>query len=126
MRDTPLWTWHVIAGLIILVLLGLHMGIMHLNAVLHLETFNPGAGAPIDWANVVHRAKQTFFAWSYVILLGAALFHGLYGLRNIIFELDPPAGVRTFVSGLLVLMGLGLFVFGTWASFAARAVAMAG
>ncbi len=26
---------------------------------------------------------------SYVILLGAALFHGLYGLRNILFELDP-------------------------------------
>jgi succinate dehydrogenase / fumarate reductase membrane anchor subunit len=126
MRDTPLWTWHVIAGLIILVLLGLHMGIMHLNGVLHLATFNPNAEAPIDWANVVHRAKQAFFAWSYVILLGAALFHGLYGLRNIIFELNPSDGLRTFISGLLLLVGLGLFVFGTWASFAARTVAMAG
>jgi len=126
MRDTPLWTWHVIAGLIILVLLGLHMGIMHLNGVLNLTTFNPNTGAAIDWANVVHRAKQAFFTWSYVILLGAALFHGLYGLRNIIFELNPSAGLRTFISGLLVLVGLGLFVFGTWASFAARAAAMAG
>ena len=126
MRDTPLWTWHVAAGLVILVLLGLHMGIMHLNAVLHLETFNPAGEAPTAWANVAHRAKQVFFTWSYIVLLGAALFHGLYGLRNIIFELNPSQGLRKAVSGLLLLLGIGLFVFGTWATVVARTVAMAG
>ena len=33
-----------------------------------------------------------FFTVSYIVLLGAALFHGLYGLRNILFELGPGAG----------------------------------
>ena len=33
-----------------------------------------------------------FFMVSYIVLLGAALFHGLYGLRNILFELGPGAG----------------------------------
>ncbi len=33
-----------------------------------------------------------FFTVSYMVLLGAALFHGLYGLRNILFELGPGAG----------------------------------
>ena len=34
MRDQRLWTWHVLAGLIILVFLGLHMAIMHLDVLL--------------------------------------------------------------------------------------------
>ena len=28
---------------------------------------------------------------TYIVLLGAALFHGLYGLRNILFEAEPRA-----------------------------------
>jgi len=125
MRETPLWTWHVIAGLIILVLAGLHMGIMHLNVVLDMEAFNPNHENAIDWANVVHRGKQVFFAWSYVVLLGAALFHGLYGLRTILFELNPSAGLRTAIVGVLLVGGVGLFVLGTWAAFAARTLALA-
>ncbi len=31
MRDHKLWTWHVGAGIVILVLLGLHMAVMHLD-----------------------------------------------------------------------------------------------
>jgi len=77
MRDTPLWTWHVIAGLIILVLLGLHMGIMHLSGVLHFDAMNPAGDSPLDWANVAYRAKMIFFTLSYIVLLGAGLFHGL-------------------------------------------------
>jgi len=86
-RDRKLWTWHVAAGLMILVLLGLHMAIMHLDSLLGL--FNPAGGQPIDWDNVLARSQSLFFTATYILLLGAALFHGLYGLRNILFELDP-------------------------------------
>ncbi len=57
MRDQGLWTWHIISGLVILILLGLHMGIMHLDYVLGI--FNPAGGHPIDWANVVARGKSS-------------------------------------------------------------------
>ena len=127
MRDTALWTWHIIAGLIVLGLLGLHMVIMHLNGVFPVPAFNPAADqASIDWANVAYRARQFFFMVSYIILLGAALFHGLYGLRNILVELNPPAGIRSAISGLLVVLGLALFALGAWAAVAARTVAMGG
>ena len=116
MRDQGLWTWHVIAGVVILIFLGLHMAIMHLDAVLGI--FNPAGGHPIDWANVVARGKSVFFMVTYVVLLGAALFHGLYGLRNIIFELNPPNGLKTAVSWLMVLAGVGLLCVGTWAAWA--------
>ena len=51
MRDQRLWTWHVLAGLVILVFLGLHMAIMHLDVLLGI--FNPADPHPIAWANVV-------------------------------------------------------------------------
>lgn len=117
-RDQKLWTWHLAAGLLILVLLGLHMAIMHLDSLLGI--FNAAGGHPIDWANVAARSQSLFFAVTYVLLLGAALFHGLYGLRNIIFELDPAAPLKRSISWALIVLGLGLFVFGTWAALASH------
>jgi succinate dehydrogenase / fumarate reductase membrane anchor subunit len=112
-----LWTWHLGAGLVVFVLLGLHMTIMHLHVIVGI--FNPVADkAPIDWANVAARGKSLFFLVNYVVLLGAALFHGFYGLRNILFELHPGPTVKKTLSGLLVVAGVALFIVGTWAAWA--------
>ena len=116
MRDQKLWTWHVAAGLFILVFLGLHMVIMHMSETIGIG--NPAAGHPVDWANVVARGKSAFFMLSYILLLGTALFHGLYGLRNILCELGPSAGLKKTINALLLLGGLGLFGLGTWAAIA--------
>jgi succinate dehydrogenase / fumarate reductase membrane anchor subunit len=122
MRDQSLWTWHLFAGLVILVLLTLHMAIMHLDALLGI--FNTAGGHPIEWANVVARAQSVGFAVTYVLLLGAALFHGLYGLRNILFELGLGAGAKGAVSWVLMALGLALFVLGTWAAWAGYRLAI--
>ena len=114
-RDHKLWTWHIAAGILILVLLGLHMAIMHLDALLGI--FNPYGGHPIDWQNVAARSQSLFFMVTYVLLLGAALFHGFYGLRNILFELDPAAPLRQSINWVLILVGLGLFIVGSWAAW---------
>lgn len=116
MRDQRWWTWHIAAGAIILVFLGLHMAIMHLDVILRI--FNPHPGHPIEWANVVERAKSGFFMVTYIVLLGAALFHGLYGLRTMLFELNPGAGVKKSLTFLFVVGGLALFVFGAWTAWA--------
>lgn len=120
MRDQKLWTWHLAAGLVILVFLGMHMTVMHLNGVVVLKGLNPAGGHPVDWQNVVSRARTGFFMVTYIVLLGAALFHGLYGLRNIFFELDPASWLKRTLSMVLLLGGLGLFIYGTWAAIAAR------
>lgn len=121
MRDQRLWTWHVLAGLVVLVFLGLHMAIMHLDALLGI--FNPAGDHPIGWDNVVARARLGFFTVTYIVLLGAALFHGLYGLRNILFELGLGAGVKKGVSAALTVVGVVMFAFGAWAAWAASALA---
>jgi succinate dehydrogenase / fumarate reductase membrane anchor subunit len=121
MRDQKLWTWHLIAGLLILALLGLHMGIMHLDALLGI--FNPAGGHAVDWANVTARAQSLGFAASYILLLGTALFHGFYGLRNILFETGLGAGARKVVGRTLASLGIALFILGTWAAWASYRLA---
>ena len=133
MRDQKLWAWHLIAGVVIFVFLGLHMLTMHMEGVVRISGLNPASAAqagseevkPIDWPNVRARGVRTLYMLSYVVLLGAALFHGLYGLRNILFELNPAVWLRKTLSALLLLIGLGLFVYGTWAAVVARSVARA-
>jgi len=121
MRDQRLWTWHVLAGVVILVFLGLHMAIMHLDVLVGI--FSPADPHPIAWANVVARARMGFFTVSYIVLLGAALFHGLYGFRNIVFELGIGRGLKSALNVVLALGGVGLFVYGAWAAWTAGALA---
>ena len=121
MRDQRLWTWHVLAGAVIFVFLGLHMAVMHLDTL--LGWFTPAGVKPIAWDSVVQRARLGFFTVSYVVLLGAALFHGLYGLRNILFELGLGAVAKKGLNLVLAVGGVALFAFGAWAAWAAGALA---
>lgn len=114
-RDHKLWTWHIAAGILILGLLGLHMAIMHLDALLGI--FNPAGGHPIDWQNVAARSQSVFFLVTYILLLGTALFHGLYGLRTILFELQPTPRLQVSIGWLLIILGVGLFLVGSWAAW---------
>lgn len=125
MKDTKLWTWHMAAGMVILVLLGLHMAVMHLGGVLPMGSYNPARDDALSWDNVVFRGTQTMTLVSYVLLLGFGLFHGLYGLRNILLELGLSRGAGRFVGIVLLLLGLGLFAYGAWSAYAARGVALA-
>ncbi len=117
MRDQKLWTWHLLAAVALVLLLGMHMTIMHLGG----GASEPGAKA-IAWVNVAARAKTIFFTVSYIALLAAGLFHGLYGLRNILFELSPKPGIKGTINFVLAVLGLGLFVFGTWTAIVSHAL----
>jgi succinate dehydrogenase / fumarate reductase membrane anchor subunit len=124
MRETKYWTWHMTAGVVILFLLGLHMLIMHIGGITHL--FAPHAGEAISKENSLYRDGRLFFTVSYVLLLGVALYHGLYGLRTILFELTLKPTAEKTINFILVVLGLGLFGLGTWAAITAHAIAMAG
>jgi succinate dehydrogenase / fumarate reductase membrane anchor subunit len=124
MRETKYWTWHMAAGVVILFLLGLHMLIMHLGGITHL--FAPHGGEAISKENSLFRDGQLFFTVTYILLLGTALYHGLYGLRTILFELTLKPAAEKAVSVVLLVAGLGLFGLGTWAAIAVHAIAAAG
>lgn len=122
MRETAYWTWFIIAAIVILVFAGLHMIVMHLSV---FGVFNPEGGAVTNWGNVAFRSQHQFLAFTYIILLGAALYHGLYGLRTIVFELGPKKSFQDSFTVLLWIVGLVLFAIGTYAAIAAKSLELA-
>jgi len=122
MKETAYWTWFIIAAIVILVLAGLHMVIMHLSV---LGVYNPAGGAATAWGNVAFRSQHQFIAFTYLILLAAALYHGLYGLRTIIFELGPNKSFQEIFTVLLWVVGIILFGIGAYADLAAKSVGKA-
>jgi len=116
MRESTLWMLNIIAGAFILVLLGVHMTIMHMDAVLGF--FGYHAGDAIDAQAVFERSRQGLFMVTYIILLGTALYHGLYGLRKIVFELSLSSSVEKAVDWILSLGGLALFAYGAYVAIA--------
>jgi succinate dehydrogenase hydrophobic anchor subunit len=116
MRDRTLFVLQIASAGIVLVLLAAHMGTMHLDAT--LGGLNPAGGAPVGWDNVVARGRSFGFFVAYVLLLGAALLHGLLGFRGVLLELSPGPASRRAIAPLLFLVGVGLLVLGTWAAWA--------
>jgi succinate dehydrogenase hydrophobic anchor subunit len=121
MRERTFWILFQGASMLILVLLGLHMAIMHLGSTLALA-----GPEPVEWQSVASRAQSLFFTVTYVLLLGAALYHGFYGLRNILVELNPGSSLRRAIDYGLLGLGALLFVLGTWAALAAPGAATMG
>ncbi|MBN1550338.1 hypothetical protein JW979_02665 [bacterium] len=123
MHKSSTWNLHLIAGLLLVVLLGIHMITTHLDLI--LTWFNIEKGKPgVEWANVIHRGQQISWMVFYIVFLGTALFHGLYGLRTIIFELGVKREKQKLITALFVIIWLGLFTIGTLAAITFRSVAM--
>ena len=69
MRESKLWAWHIVSAVVILVLLGLHMGTMHLGAI--LSFIGLGSTDPVAAEHVFARSRQAAYMVGYIILLGA-------------------------------------------------------
>jgi succinate dehydrogenase / fumarate reductase membrane anchor subunit len=111
MRESKLWFWHIVTAVIILALLGVHMCTMHLGAI--LSSVGIGSSDPVRAAQVFHRSQQLIFMVTYIILLGAALFHGLYGLRSMLLELSLSKAFEKVIGALCTIAGIGLFIYGS-------------
>lgn len=117
MKASITWSWHLLAGIALAFLLGMHMFIMHLDDILNL---GGGSTKAVSFAEVAQRGRQAAFAVTYILLLAAALYHGLYGLRTIIFELTLAPRVEKMITALFAVIGVGLFVYGTFVAVMAQ------
>lgn len=118
------WTWFIIAGIVVFVLLFFHMMIIHMDQLLGI--FNPAGGSSLDWKNVIYRSHSAFFTIIYIILLAAALYHGLYGVRTILFELGLKKHIERFITIAVWIIGITLFSVGVFANIAVQTVKAAG
>lgn len=112
MRESRLWFWHILSAVVILVLLGVHMGTMHMSSLLNFVGI--GSHDPIQASEVFQRSQQAIYMVTYILLLGAALFHGLYGLRSMLFELSLSKGMEKAIGSVCAIAGIALFVYGSY------------
>lgn len=110
-KESKLWLLFLIAGAIIIVLLGIHMIIMHCDHL--VATIIGSTHKPVlSYESVAQRSKSIIHVIIYLLLLALALFHGFYGFRSIVQELPIPASFRGYVDALSIAAGIVLFVFG--------------
>ena len=116
MRETRMWSFHLLAIPVIIVLLGMHLAVQHYAPVFY--------GVSVEEARsfeaMIERGKSITQFVLYVLLLIAGLYHGMYGLRGIIRELPLSPALAKAVDYGILLVGVGIFALGvyvTWWTF---------
>jgi succinate dehydrogenase hydrophobic anchor subunit len=94
----------------------LHMGIMHLSAI--WSALGIGSAEPTKSDEVFRRSQQLFFMITYILLLGTALFHGLYGFRSMLCELSLSKFLEKVIGVVCAVVGFALFIYGSYAAIA--------
>ena len=116
MRETRLWSLHILVIPIIAVLLGAHFAVMHYAPVFYGVSVEEAR----NFETMIERGRSVAQLVLYILLLAAGLYHGLYGLRGILRELPLTPALAKFVDGGILLFGLFIFALGayvTWWTF---------
>ncbi|MEW6456070.1 MAG: hypothetical protein AB1410_05065 [Acidobacteriota bacterium] len=117
MKESTLWAIQILTGLFLIFLLAIHMGLLHLEEIFSfVYHIIPGTEKPVDWSAVKQRGKEVSFLIIYILFLAFALYHGLYGLRNILIEAISRRKIERIITVLFIILGIFLFIYGTWAT----------
>jgi succinate dehydrogenase hydrophobic anchor subunit len=94
-RSSPtnvwLWLFQRVSAVLLIIILGVHL-----------------------WLSNFGQASASLRAILGVTLLGLALFHGLNGVRTVVFDFDVGVQGRKFTTMLLLLLGVVSLLFGMY------------
>lgn len=99
-----LWLFKIVAGMLIVVLLGVHLIVNHLVAPEGLLTY----------ADIVQYYTIPIVPIMEILFLVVVVSHALVGLRSIVLDLNPPDGLVKSMDWLLWLVGIAATVYGVW------------
>lgn len=114
MNATFYWLLNLVCAVVLLVLLGAHMGAMHLDGLL-AQWFDTPTD-PLAWDNMITRGRDPTVTTGYLVLLAAALFHGFYGLRTMLLEYFPGDRAARRINLACWGSGLTLMAVGSYAT----------
>ena len=112
MRHTRLWILHLVTGILIAAFLGIHMVLMHLDAILGF--FGAATTEATSWSSMMDRSGQGIWVGLYIALLAVVLYHALNGLRNVILESTSSAKIERIVTRGIIAFGIIAFVWGAY------------
>ena len=113
MRETRLWSLHLLVIPVIFVLLGLHFAVMHYAPVFYGMSVEKAR----EFGTMIERGRSVAQLVVYILLLAAGLYHGLYGVRGIIRELPLSPALEKLVDWGILLFGLFIFGLGTYVTW---------
>ena len=113
MRETRLWSLHLLAIPIIFVLLGMHFAVMHYAPVFYGMSVEEARSFEV----MIERGRSVAQLVLYILLLAASLYHGLYGVRGILRELPLTPALSKAVDIGILLFGLFIFALGTYVTW---------
>lgn len=99
-----LWLLKIVAGLMLIVVMGIHFWVNHLVA----------PGGLLTYSDVLAYYQNPLIVVMEIFFLVIVVTHALLGVRSILLDLNPSPSVLRWVD--IVLIGLGLFAiaYGTW------------
>lgn len=99
-----LWLVKIIAGLLIVILLGIHFVINHLVAPEGL----------LSYADVLSYYQVWFVPLMEIIFLVVVITHALVGVRSILLDLNLSAQLVKGITWILFMIGAGGILYGIW------------
>ena len=101
------WIWQRITAVALIVLLGGHMWVNH-----YADLALP-ADHYLNFLGVQLRVSRIPWLIFNSLLLGASLFHGLNGVRNVIFDYGVSHRGKRAITAALVVLGMSFFAYGS-------------
>lgn len=99
-----LWLYKIIAGLLVIVVLGIHFVINHAVA----------PGGLLSYEDVIRYYKVPIIPIMEGFFLVIVVTHSLLGLRGILLDFNPSQQIRRTADWLLSLLGTAAIVYGIW------------
>ncbi len=115
MKETRLWILHLFSGFVIFFLLLWHILYMHYPVI--MKGLNFGVNLPLMFSQVISRAKSSGFKIAYTVFLVFALYHGFYGLKNLLIETKWGKKAEILIAFLLSIVAIFLFIYGVITTF---------
>jgi succinate dehydrogenase hydrophobic anchor subunit len=99
-----LWLLKIAAGLLVLIVLGIHFVINHLVA----------PGGLLTYEDVIQYYKVPIVPIMEIVFLVVVVTHSLLGLRSILLDLSLVQKIRQVVDGLFLVLGGIAILYGAW------------
>lgn len=99
-----LWLFKIVAGVMIVALLGIHFVVNHLVAPEGL----------LSYADVVAYYDNPIIPLMEIVFLVFVIGHALVGLRSILLDLNPSDRVLRILDVVLWVVGVAFTVYGIW------------
>ncbi len=103
-EGTWLWLYKIVAGGVIVILLGVHFVVNHLVAPQGL----------LNYQDVLRYYTHPIVPVMEIAFLIFVISHALVGLRSIILDLNPSAGLLRVIDIVFVAAGVIFTVYGIW------------